>query len=316
MADTTAVTTYDPVTGLPVKTTSTTPGEEPPKKKVEDFGFSAKFLEKHGEVLDLIKLAIKEDWPEEKFFDRFQRDTTFGRNRFAAQELFDTAVSDPARWPDFQKRIDDQKIRLANEARQLGVQVTPEQIDEYARKIIRNDLGDLEVRAFLGKQFEVQPKAPEKGMAAQMSNDLVTTAADYGIAITDDQVQKRVRQGLASGMPPGTWLEEQKAYYRDQAKNLYPSVSDQLDRYSLKDILNPYLTEASKLLGLNLDAMNLDDSRWTKPLTGGADGTLMNANEWRTALRTNKTYGYGKTTQALNEAVDIGNEIMSIMGRV
>jgi len=324
MAESTTETTTQTVVTNPdgsqtITTTSPKAKVEDPTvpKTAEDLGFSDEFLAKHPEVDELVKLAIKEKWPQAKFNRIVETETSWGRRLTAAQEVFDLNMAGGPLKADFEQQIEDQKTRLATEASSLGVTLSDSQINDFARKIVRNKLGNIQVRLFIGKKFDMPETKSVTGDASILANSLKDIAGDYGIMITDTDLEKKVRAGLSSGDDPRTWAEQQRTYYRDQAKNLFPTVAQQLDTYTVREILDPYLSAASSLLGINVQNMNLDDERWTRPLAKAANrDTPMTADEWRTTLRTDEKYGYNKTSQALNEAVDIGNQIISIMGSV
>lgn len=299
-----------------VTTVSPKPVDPDAPKTIADYGLSKDFLDSHPQVKEAIDKAIAGGWTQDKFNRYVESKTDFGRNRYAAQEIFDIGIVDPVQGPELQKQISDQRIRVQQEASQLGVSLNSADINNLAERIVRNGLGGVEVRLLIGQKFTTPETGSVTGDASMLTDSLKRIAGDYGITLTASDVEGKIRQGLQSGDSPNAWAESQRNYYRDQAKNLYPTISDQLDKYTVKDILDPYLSTASNLLGIDTKNMNLDDDRWIKPLTGGADGTLMNVNEWRTTLRTEDRYGYGETTQAMNEAADLGNQILSIMGTV
>jgi hypothetical protein len=305
MAESTTETTTQTVVTNPDGSqtiTTITPKEKNPDapKTGEDYGFSAQFLAGHPEIDEIVKLAIKEEWPQSKF------------NR-----VIDLNSNGGPAEADLRQQIEDQRTRLATEASSLGVKLSDAQINNFAERIVRNKLGNIQVRLFIGKQFNMPETKSVTGDASILANSLKDIAGDYGIMITDTDLEKKVRAGLSSGDDPRTWAEQQRTYYRDQAKNLFPTVAQQLDTYTVREILDPYLSAASSLLGINVQNMNLDDERWTRPLAKADNRDApMTADEWRTTLRTDEKYGYNKTSQALNEAVDIGNQIISIMGSV
>ena len=295
-----------------------TPKPEDPNAPTtaRDFGLSQTFLDKHPQIKEAVKRALAEGWTQDKFNRYVESQTDFGRNRYASQEIFDIGIVDPAKAPELQKQMADQAVRIRAEANQLGVSLTDSQVSDFSKRIVREGLGNIEVRLLIGKQFEMPTGKSVTGDASILADQLKTIAGDYGITLTATDIEQKVRSGLESGDSPQVWAEGQRNYYRDQAKNLFPSISTQLDNYTVKDILNPYLSAASELLGVDTRQMNLNDERWTKPLSGGVNNTIMDLNEWRTTLRTDDKYGYGKTTKAMNEAVDIGNQIINIMGAV
>jgi hypothetical protein len=322
MAESTTETTTQTVVTNPDGSqtiTTITPKEKNPDapKTGEDYGFSAQFLAGHPEIDEIVKLAIKEEWPQSKFNRVIETETAWGKRLTASQEYFDLNINGGPAEADLRQQIEDQRTRLATEASSLGVKLSDAQINNFAERIVRNKLGNIQVRLFIGKQFNMPETKSVTGDASILANSLKDIAGDYGIMITDTDLEKKVRAGLSSGDDPRTWAEQQRTYYRDQAKNLFPTVAQQLDTYTVREILDPYLSAASSLLGINVQNMNLDDERWTRPLAKADNRDApMTADEWRTTLRTDEKYGYNKTSQALNEAVDIGNQIISIMGSV
>ena len=125
-------------------------------------------------------------------------------------------------------------------------------------------------------------------------------------------LQSKVQEGLRQGANYGTWLEGQKNVYKRQAKNLYPTLSDQLDEFTYTDVIEPYMADAANLLGLNRQQMNTLDPMWATALNG--PNGPMSRDEWIRTIRTDSKFGYDRTVNARQEAAQLGDQLLAAFG--
>ena len=125
-------------------------------------------------------------------------------------------------------------------------------------------------------------------------------------------LQAKVQEGLRQGANYRTWLEGQKNVFRRQAKNLYPTLADQLDEFTYTDVIDPYMDDAANLLGLTRQSMNTLDPTWATALNG--PNGPMSRDEWIRTIKTDSKYGYDRTANARKEAVDLGDELLAAFG--
>ena len=308
----------DPKTGKQTITTRTaTPPE--PALAAGDYGFNEEFLKKHPDVDEAIRLAIENEWSQEILNRYIENNTEFGRSTTDAQAKFDIDFAGDKR-EDLQKQIDDRVATLKQQATAAGVTISDQEVMDFAKRAVRSGLTDQDTLAFLSSKFTLPgqeakgaPKATTPaGEAASMVDEIRSMARSYGITVTDQFVQEKVREGMRQGSGWQSWLEGQRNVFREQAKLLYPKVADKFDQFTLGDMLTPYLNDASELLGININQMNYDDPMWTAALNG-TEGPL-SRDEWLRVLRTDKKYGYDSTVRARQEYTELADDLLAAFG--
>jgi hypothetical protein len=309
-----AVTTYD-AQGRPVKTVANTPVQQQDKtyKTAADFGASKAFLEAYPEMVDFVKRAIDGNWDAAQFNQQLQ-ETQFGKDRTAAQEAFDIAINGPEA-NDLQKKVDDKSKTISKQALAAGVQLTPDQINSFAREAVRSDLADNDVLSFISSNYQTPTASgqqPAGGASSSIYEGVSNAARSYGLTMTDSSLQQMVRDGLNQGTNWQSWLEGQKNVFREQAKLLYPTIADKLDRFTFTDLVDPYMNTASQLLGINKENMNPLDPTWSGALNG-PKGPLSN-DEWVRTLKTDPKFGWDKTTAARQQFASLGDQLLNAFG--
>lgn len=123
----------------------------------------------------------------------------------------------------------------------------------------------------------------------QLSADAASVrslAKKYGLKFSEAQVEGYV-QGLLSKSITSQQVYDQ---FRNQAKALYPSVSQQLDAGDLESSVTSYTQIAASVLGIDPSKVDYSDTKFGRLLTYQDPKTnesrLMNATEWNRYLRT------------------------------
>ena len=309
----------DPKTGKQtIKTKGAKPPPEPALGKSE-YGYNEEFLKAHPDIDEAIRLAIKFDWTQDILNRYIESETEFGRSTTDAQAKFDIDFAGDKK-EDLLRQVEDRTAELKQQAVAAGVELTDTEASEFAKRAVRSQLTSQDTLAFLSNKFalpgaeaEGAPKAmTPAGQSAQIVDEIRSMARSYGITVTDQFIQQKVREGMTQGAGWQTWLEGQRNVFRSQAKNLYPTVADKFDQFTLGDILQPYLNDASELTGINLSQMNYDDPMWTAALNG-TNGP-MNRDEWIRTLKTDKKYGYDGTVRARNEYTELADDLLAAFG--
>jgi hypothetical protein len=163
------------------------------------------------------------------------------------------------------------------------------------------------------------PKAPEAAAPTELQSgntaaSVRTTAKKYGITLTDSMVE-----GYVQAMMDGTLSNEQVGIqFRNQAKNLYPSLAPQLDEGSLDDALSSYKAVAAQTLGIDDSMVDFTSDKfkglltYTDPLT--KQPRLMNSTEWSGYLR--KLPEWQETKEAKAGYDDIIKNVETLFGKV
>lgn len=283
--------------------------KDPDKRTVQDYGFVKAFLEDHPAVKRLVRTAVREQWTPDRLQNAV-KETPWWRNFNDAQKKADLFASEnPAEW---QRQIDAKKVQLTQQTQQMGLSYTPAQIDSYARLALRNGYSDEEINSYLAGHgsFDVEDAS---GAASVTVDALREMASAYGLRMSDATLNKQVRAALGSG-DTSTFLQGYADTLREQAKMMYPSIADRLDSgATLRDIASPYLEIAGSELGVDPNSFDLTDPKWTRMLTGGLNGAPMDQTQWMASLRSDQTYGWGKSNNAKQQAAEFGQRLAGLM---
>lgn len=288
-----------------------------PSLTMEGSGYSERFLSENEDVREAIQLAIDNNWPQEVLNRYIEANTEFGKRTTDAQAAFDIQIAgDKAE--DLQRQIDERVATLKRQVTMSGVRISDEEIAKFARESIRSGLTDNDTLAFISGRFEL-PTAAEgqaqdavTGTAGDAVEELRNLARSYGITLTDADLQKKVRDALAMGGDYRSYIEGQRDIFRQQAKSLYPKIANLLDTSDLSTIMNPYLSDAAEMLGINMAQMQVTDPLWQNALNG--ENGPLSRDEWMRALRTDPRYGYDRTVRARQEYTELADELLSAFG--
>lgn len=299
-------------------------GKEMPPEPAMDFSvYTEKFLKKHPAVAELIQTAIKYNWTEEQFI-RNVEETAWGQSTTDAEAAFDLQItgSNAEALTDPQTGlIPLKRAAIKKQAEAAGVSLTDKQLDTFARNAVRSALDEDAVNAWIAGKFVIpeegggkptKPPKPITGTAAQIAQQLRDMADSYGLPVTNEYLQDKVRQGLEAE-DWQSWVEGQRATMQQQAKLAYPTVADQFDSYTLDELMTPYLAAATQMFGTPKAQMKLNDPMWNAALKG-PDGRPMSMDDWIKTLRTDSKYGYTKTVAAKQEASDLASGIIRAFG--
>ena len=316
----TSVTTTD-ASGRTETTTTGPKAEEEAgftRATAEKAGFTKEFLKRNPDVAQLVRDAIKYNYTEEEFVKLVETKTKWGKRTTDAQAAFDLKYFGDKR-EDVIKDINKNREKVRNAASTLGVTLTEQEVNAFAYRYTRAALDDQDLLDFLSSKYRMpgqttggqQPVAT--GTAAQLADEIKRMARAYGVTITDETLQTKIQEGLKQGDRWSTWLEGQRNVFRQSAKTLYANVADKLDQFTLEELVDPYLEDASTLLGISRTNMDISNPMWTKALTG-ANGAPMTREEWLRTLRMDKQYGWNNTQRAKTEMAELGDELLAAFG--
>lgn len=298
-------------------------GKDIPEPGLDFSEYTQKFLANKPDVRRAIKLAVEYGWTQEQFNRYIETKTAWGKNTTDAQAAFDLQVKG-SKAEDVNRQVADKEAAILRQAAAAGVQISPEEVKKYARNAVRSALTDEDIRFWIAGKFTMGgeptptgptgPAAPTEltGTAASIGDYLRSMARQYGLPTTDAFLQDKIREGLQQGGAWRDWAEGQRNIFRNQAKTLYPTAGDQLDEYTLDEVLTPYLNAATNLLGIPRQQMNLDDPMWNAALKG--EGGPMSLDQWMVKLKTDPKYGWDRTVAARQQAASLGDELLSAFG--
>lgn len=300
-------------------------GEAPPEPTLSagELGYSDSFLTENEDVRVALDLAIEYGWTEEQFTRYVEANTAFGQNTTDTQALFDIEIAGE-KSEEWQTKIDNKFAELKQAAGRLGLTgISDETLKTQAREIVRSGLSQTAVDAFWQTSY-LEGVSPENaalmgeqavmGTASEIQDQLASMARNYGIRITEEMLAQKTGDALGQGERWREWVNGQADFFREQAKILYPNAAGMLDNMTLQQITEPYFADAANTLGLSGAQIDIMDPKWTAFLGGGSNGGVMSRDEWERLIKTDQRYGYDQSTNARQEAANLGDALLSAFG--
>lgn len=277
------------------------------KRTYGTYGYVQDFLDKHPEIAELIEKAQKQGWLPERLEGEIKA-TSWWRKRTEDQRRWSLLVAEsPA---EANKEVAEKRRQLVAAFRSSGVAFTAKEMDALAMRAAVNAWDADEMMLAAARHFDL-PKGGQamSGSASQAANTIDQLAWEYGVRVDRQTRQRWIRRAISGQVDPAT-IEDR---LREQAKQLYAPVADQLNTQTVRDLLAPYMSIAADQLGIPVEQMKASDPKWTQALTGGAKGA-MTADEWTRLIRTDARYGWDKSSTARGEAAQLTTALARMFG--
>ena len=159
---------------------------------------------------------------------------------------------------------------------------------------------------------------PGGGALGGLLDTFKALAAQYLVPVSDPTLQQFASQAVASGDLSNSSAFE--AYLKQQAENLWgPQVAALINQgQTTRQILDPYLSQASSLLGIDPSGIDPTDPKWAKALAnpdGKGNLSMMTLPQWQQTLMSDPVYGYQHSLNAANRAASFANYLGTMFGQ-
>ena len=289
-----------------------TPSATVRKKTAADYGYIDAFLKAHPDVKAMVDKAADQDWTPTRLQAAI-KSTGWWKSRSEAQRNYDLMRAENPREAERQVAYTFRQMRQMSG--EMGVSIGTKALQEMARKATENKWSEAETKLQLSLLFNVGTKGTGeeyRGDAGETVDVLTRLSADFGVTLSNPDLQRFTRQVLAGEAT----IEGLTDHFREQAKVLYPQISKDLDAgMTTQTYLAPFLSIAQNELGITNQRFDLADSKWTAALSG-ADGKPMSADQWTQKLRTESRYGWDKTVNARAQGAELANQFGRMFGAI
>lgn len=273
------------------------------------------FIQKPG-VFKVLADAINGGWSDIEVQDALQHTEYFLNTPIAARQWDALQATDPATATQkaalVKRTIDDLEKQLGVKLDTSGGLSSPG--FQFFVDAVRNGWDANEIKYRMIAMGGTTKKGGAVGATAAHIRSL---ANDYGVPLSDQAIMDWANQ-LAEGAIDDTAIQ---GYLIEQAKSLYPGLSDALDRgITVRQYANPYLQLAAQELNIDPSTINLTDGKWMSalnqidPKTGAR--VSMSLDQWLSELRTNPIYGYDKTNNARQSATQLATALGQKFGSI
>lgn len=275
-----------------------------PDMYASSLGVAKSWLDNPGmdEIKTIVKKAAANDWTQDKFMWAI-RDTDWYMQRSESQRKFDMMQS-----RDQSALLDQSKSAVKAMAKQFGVVLTKEQIEREAFRIARDgDTPEMQ-QAWLARKYKYDPNGDGSGLAATFQEQLQASAADFGVKLSDHDLQQWTRQALAKGDgSPDDFTDN----LRERAQALFPWLD--LSNKTTRQALSAHLQVASNELDVDPSTIDLTDPKWVEVLDPQSEG-LMSTEDWRKKIVTDKRYGWEGSKRGKQASASLATSLGRIFG--
>lgn len=280
------------------------------KLMASEFGWAASFLD-DPELGPLLRRAAGPPaWSPEKLA-REIKNTKWWQSRTASQRAWDQGVvSDPA---TYNQKIDVQQRGIKEVAAGLNIALSEDQLTTLATESLRSGWDATQtINAIANEGVRGDTFGPDIRFGIT-GTTIRRLASEYAVPLSDsgaDEWAQKLATGAISQTDVENWL-------RVQAKGLYPSLANDIDRgVTVKSLTDPYMQIAASTLGINAAEIDFADPRWNAALNfdDGKGRRAMTLYEWGRHLRTEEQYGYDRTPEATNKAYEMVDRLGRMFG--
>jgi len=268
-------------------------------KGAMDYGYVKSFLDAHPDVAAKVALAVKQGWTASRLQAEIKT-TDWWKTRTDAQRSADLLKTEnPQEW---QRQIDQKTADIHSQIANMGITLSDADITKMATDFVTNGSSQGEMQSALAMKFSLPSASGTAvtGSAGAAYDAITKLSSDYGVTLDQATAQKMVQDTLANGTNPQDYVD----HFREQAKTLYPGISDWLDKnpnMTARDYASPYLQIASSMLGVPTDQMAVSDPKWSRIFSGN-QGAPLTADQWNSTIKTDGQYGWDKTFSAQQDA--------------
>jgi len=288
-------------------------------------GVYQKFLDENPGMKALVKAAISDykngkEWDDARFQAEYSR-TEFALSRQKAQEEFDIGMGGPNA-DTYMKKVDDTATTIMQTAQRMGFTLSEKEAHQQATDMVRSALPQTSMDMFWANRYKSGTSEtdaskiagePLTGTASEIQDKLTSLSNDYGIKLDEHSIRDKTAQALGQGDRWQEWMMGQENLFRTQAQGWYPGAAEALKTHTLKEIADPYLSDAADLLGETTQTMSLTDPKWSGFLAG--DGArMLTRDEWQRTLKTDPKFGYDHSLNARKEASSLGASLLRVFG--
>lgn len=235
------------------------------KAGLSEAGFSMGLIKSDPELLKIFNRAInKQYWRSQNGINRFLNEiqnSTWFRSRSDAQMKFDNlSYSRPGQ---VQQQLQQAQQNIAQMAQGMGVDLTPQQIQNLAHTAVRNGLTDQEIQHSVVGFYHFDPKQTATGQASADIASIRQMADNYYVPLAD-----KTMDSLTGKLLDGTLDSNSlQAYFQQQAESMFPHLKPQMDAgMTVADVAGSYVKNMADTLELNPDSIKVQDPTVMKAL--------------------------------------------------
>lgn len=262
-------------------------------------------LNSNPEIASLLEEAAAGNWTPQELQAKLVG-TQWWKSRSGSERQWEyTKLVDPAQATQQKNQT---SLSILQSAAVQGVHLTLQQAAFLAEAAIGQGWDATRLQQEVAKL--AQPGAG--GTIGAQQTALRGLAADYGLNLSDAATFKWARD-IADGFADEKGFTE---YAKNQAIAMHPYWEKELSGgATVRQLADPYIQQASQLLEVNPDTIDLSNHKWDFTARNKAgEQQPMSQTAWAQKLMTDPTYGWSRTQNAQQAAYGLVDSIRQSFG--
>lgn len=250
-------------------------------------------------------------WDSAKFTAAIQNTNWFKTTPAGNRQYLFTQVFDPA---SATRDANTMARKILDYSNTMGLHMTLQQGAAMADQAITGAWDDARIQQEIVGATKWSPTMNLGwGTISAAQTRIRGLAGDYGLPLANNTAYdwgSKIADGLSTEQ---SFL----SYAKDRAKLEHPYWSSQLDQgMTVRQLADPYLQNAGKLLGINPATIDLTDPKWSFANKDPKTGTTvpMSQLDFTRKLMTDPTYGYDQTDNAKQAAFNMVDQLSKTFG--
>ena len=278
----------------------------------------ATWMMNNSELRQILVTAAVDNWDQGRVSGALNQTDWWKTNGQAARDFMMKAGSDPA---TVKEMLDASSATINVQAAQLGVQLTPDQVQALAMASSTYQWNADQINLNIRKQYDTQPnQGPAIGDAAAMQQVIKQAGASWLQPMDANAVKFWTDAAMSKGQTASQLQADMNSAFSAQAAQRFPWMQSALQMgMTAQDYLAPYTSQAAKTLSISPDSIDWSQPKWMGALlqtdTNGAQAPL-NADAFNRKLMQDPQFGYQHTQGAMDQASAVVSTLEKTFGKV
>lgn len=273
------------------------------------YGYAATLFQTSPELQKLIAEATKGQWTKEQFQARFMATSWYRNQAESYKRELAMRASNPEEMYHQRRKIE---ANIAQMAASAGFTIPTDRASTMAALAYRWDWTDAELRRAIAAEMQFNPEmGGDVGADVQQVKSL---AAQYGVNVTDQMAFDMAKQVFSGNMTE----EGMRQWAVNQAKSMFPGLSDDIDRgLTVQQIASSYIEAKARILETDPNQIDLRTDSDVKQALGYLDpssGKQAAMPIWMYEQKLKQSPQWLQTKNAHEDLTKVGSKVLRDMG--
>lgn len=217
----------------------------------QNVGLIKAFIQNDPELQNLYSEAVAGSWTQDKFINELHATQWWGTHSDVVRQNLTVKSTDPAAW---NQTVVNDRAKIQEMATKLGVPLTSDSLSNVTNTAALFGYNDAQIQGMLSGYLKDVQGGWFGGYAGQVQLAIKEYAADQGIPVSDDYVNRNV-QSIVAGTQS---LNAIRATIATQAASAFPAFADLINKgQTVGEMAVPYANALSQILEQNPNSVDL-----------------------------------------------------------